>query len=112
MRAPVLNRKLTLETPVQLADGAGGVTETWVAEGVLWAELRSGAGREKTGIGGAISVNAVRITVRAAAAASPARPRANQRFREGNRIFTIDAVTEAEPRGRYLLCHAKEEVQA
>ncbi|MEP2785009.1 MAG: phage head closure protein [Pseudoruegeria sp.] len=109
MRAPVLNRKLYLETPLRVADGAGGITENWVVEGQLWAEIRSGSGREVRDLAGTTAVNTVRVYVRAAADNSPARPHPSQRFRIGDRIFCIVAVSEAETRGRYLLCHAKEE---
>ena len=47
MSAPMLTRRLVLEAPERVADGAGGYTETWVARGTLWAEVvPRGAGRE------------------------------------------------------------------
>ena len=38
------------------------------------------------------------------------RPRPDQRLREGARIFTILAVTERDPEGRFLTCITREEV--
>ncbi|SLN21686.1 Phage head-tail joining protein [Pseudoruegeria aquimaris] len=112
MRPPQLNRRMVLESPLRTGDGAGGYSESWVAEGVLWATIQPRGGREAASVSGPLSLQRARITVRAAAPGSPARPRAGQRFREGTRIFVIEAVTEAEPAGRYLLCETREEVQA
>jgi head-tail adaptor len=42
----VLNRRLVLEAASRLPDGAGGYAETWVVLGELWADIRSGAGRD------------------------------------------------------------------
>ena len=53
-----------------------------------------------------------RIFLRAAAQGSPQRPRPDQRLTEGSRIFTILTVSEADPAGAYLVCHAREEVPA
>ncbi|MGB4908701.1 MAG: head-tail adaptor protein, partial [Tabrizicola sp.] len=51
-----------------------------------------------------------RITVRGTPTGSPSRPKAGQRFREGTRLFLIQAVTERDQFGRYLTCFAREEV--
>lgn len=112
MRQPKLNRRLALETPVDTADGAGGWTRSWQVLGHLWAELKSGSGREGLDAGLSRSEVTYRITVRAAKPGAPSRPRPEQRFREGSRVFLILAVADADPSGRYLLCHAREEVVA
>ncbi len=54
----------------------------------------------------------LKITVRAAPVGAPSRPRADQRFRAGSRLFHILSVTEADPMGRFLLCQAREVVSA
>ncbi|AHM04743.1 GTA protein ORFG07 [Roseibacterium elongatum DSM 19469] len=109
MSVPNLSRRLTLEAPQRLADGAGGYTENWVPLGRLWAEVAPrGAGRE---VDVASQVN-LRITVRAAPPGAPSRPRPEMRFREGVRIFRIEAVTEGDATGRTLICFAKEETGA
>ena len=112
MRAPVLNRKLVLEEPQRVADGAGGYTTTWIALGTLWADIRHGTGREKAAEQLTVSSVPYRITVRAAPVGAPSRPRPEQRFVEGTRIYRILAVTEADPGARYLVCFAQEEVSA
>ncbi|MBK1636160.1 head-tail adaptor protein [Rhodovulum adriaticum] len=104
-----LSRKLVLEAPERVADGAGGFTETWVARGTLWAEVSPRTGGARTGQGVSLSRVGYRIVVRGAPVGAPSRPVPGQRFREGARLFAIRAVTEADPQGRYLTCFAEEE---
>ena len=105
-----LNRKIVLETPTRVQDGAGGHSESWQALGVLWANIKAGTGREAAGEFVTVSTVPYRIVVRASPEGSPSRPRADQRFRDGNRVFRILAVSEYDPAARYLTCHAREEV--
>ena len=109
MRRPALTRKLVLEEAQRIPDGSGGYNQTWAALGTMWADVRAGAGRERDQDHITVSQQAFRITVRAAPGGAPSRPRADQRFREGNRIFHILSVAEADPAGRFLLCRATEE---
>ncbi len=110
MSAPRLSRKLVLEEAQRLPDGAGGFTLSWVAKGTLWAAVEAGTGRERAGESVTVSSVGYRITVRGAAHGAPSRPKPEQRFREGARIFLITAVTEEGPGGHYLTCFASEEV--
>ena len=112
MRTPRLTRRLVLETPLQDDDGAGGHTELWQPLGTLWAEIRSGAGREQAGPGVPMGRVAYRIVVPGALPGSLARPRADQRLREGTRTFRILAVAEYDPRAAYLTCFCEEEEPA
>ena len=110
MSGPRLSRKLVLEEAQRVPDGAGGFALTWVAKGTLWAAVDAGAGRERAGESVTLSTASYRITVRGAPQGAPSRPRPEQRFRDGTRLFVIAAVTEADGDGRYLTCHATEEV--
>ncbi len=110
MTRPQLNRPLHLEDPHTTSDGGGGYSTSWVALGVLWAELAALSGREAAGRGTALSLQRYRITVRAAPVGALARPKPDQRFRDGARLFKIDAVAEQDPAGRYLTCFASEEL--
>ncbi len=112
MSLPHLNRRLTLESPQKVPDGAGGYQTNWTPLGQLWAELRPRSGRMSEAQGAPISAVSYKITVRGAPQGSPARPAPEQRFRDGGRIFNIRAVTEADDRGTYLTCFADEEVVA
>lgn len=108
--APRLSRQLVLEEQTMLADGAGGSHAEWHALGTLWAAVDSGAGREAGSLGIARSAVPMKITVRAAPSGSSLRPRPDQRFREGMRLYRITAVAEGDDKARYLTCFATEEV--
>ena len=99
--------------PVLDPDGTGAQRLIWQDSGRIWAEMRSGAGGERFAEVGAQSVVTWRITVRAALPGDPRRPRPEQRLRMGEdpvaRRFRIEAVAESDPRGRWLVCIAKEE---
>ena len=108
----VLNRAMVLEDPVTSPDGSGGYATTWTALGTLWAEVRPGAASERRGTIAPEGRMTFRVYMRAAPQGSPQRPRPDQRLREGDRVFTILAVSEADPQGGFLVCHAREEVPA
>lgn len=110
MSAPNLNRKLTLEAPQQVPDGAGGFQETWMPLGIIWAAVEARTGRETAGNLLTISTVSYRIIVRAAPQGAPSRPMPDQRFVDGSRVFRIQAVADRDPDGRFLTCFASEEV--
>jgi head-tail adaptor len=107
-----LSRPMVLEEPHIAPDGAGGYATTWAALGTLWTELRPGSGREVRSEVAPQGQMRFRIFLRAAPQGSPQRPRPDQRFREGERFFHILSVSEADPLGAFLVCHAREEVPA
>lgn len=107
-----LNRPMVLEEASVTPDGAGGHAATWAPLGTLWCELRAGAGSERRGLIAPEGRMLFRVFLRAAPQGSPQRPRPDQRLREGARVFTILAVSEADPSGAYLVCTAREEVPA
>lgn len=109
--AAVLTRRLTLEEETRTPDGAGGWTREWRALGTLWASVEARSAREVERGERDRSRVSHRILVRAAPPGSAARPRADQRFREGARLFRIRGVGEADPRGRFLICWAEEEAE-
>ncbi len=105
-----LSRKLVLEAPERVADGAGGYVESWIAKGAIWADVQARTGRERDGGEVSLARMAFRIVVRGAPQGAESRPAPGMRFREGQRFFVIEAVAERDPRGRYLTCFAREEV--
>lgn len=112
MNMPRLNRKLVLESPVRVSDHAGGHKIAWQALGSIWAEVTPGTGVERAGEFVTLASVPYEIVVRGAPEGSSRRPRPEQRFREGERIFRILAVAEADSEGHYLTCFAREEVVA
>ena len=107
-----LNRRLVLEESMRVEDGAGGFTETWFAKGTLWALIKAGTGRERFGAATSLSTIPYRIVIRAAPYGAASRPRADQRFREGARLYSILGVSEYDLDTRYLTCFAVEETAA
>ncbi|MEP3844786.1 MAG: phage head closure protein [Paracoccaceae bacterium] len=111
MKAPPrLNRRLTLENATRTSDGAGGFVESWASLGVLWASVLPRTGRDSETAEAPVSAVSFKIVVRAAPIGHVQRPVAEQRFRDGSRLFQIRAVTEFDVEGRYLTCFADEEV--
>ncbi|MCQ0971885.1 head-tail adaptor protein [Paracoccus sp. TK19116] len=109
MVAPRLCTPLILEEAERVSDGMGGHGLHWRPVARLWAELKSGSGRERGGEVGPVSVANWRITLRGARPGDPRRPRPGQRLRMAGRFFLIDAVTEDGADGRWLTCFAHEE---
>ncbi|MEP4038929.1 head-tail adaptor protein [Pseudophaeobacter sp.] len=107
---PLTNRRLVLEDPQRVSDGSGGYSESWAPLGEIWAELKSQTGRTSGQEGASLSLQRYRITLRAMPQGSASRPRPGQRFRQGQRLFRIEAVGEADPGGRYLTCQCIEEL--
>ncbi|MFT3689372.1 head-tail adaptor protein [Paenirhodobacter sp.] len=112
MSLPRLNRPLVLEEAVRTQDGAGGARLTWQALGTLWAEVTPGTGVERAGEFVRLASVPFRIVVRASPQGSAQRPRPEQRFRDGARIFRILAVAEHDLGQHYLVCFAREEIAA
>jgi len=112
VKAVHLSRKLVLEAATRVPDGAGGYTDTWAALGTVWADVRAGYGREREGVAATISYVTYRIVVRSSPVGAVSRPKPDQRFREGMRVYQIVAVTEFDPGSLYLECFTKEEVSA
>ncbi|MEM9318317.1 MAG: head-tail adaptor protein [Pseudomonadota bacterium] len=106
MKQVRLNRRLTLEDPSPSPDGAGGFVQNWVPLGRIWAQVNPTSAREV----GDRSITRYRIFVRRAPVGAPGRPRPDQRFRDGARVYHIEAVTETPAEPRLLMCYAYEEV--
>jgi head-tail adaptor len=110
MKAVHLSRALTLEEATEQPDGAGGFVLVWATIGTLWAEVLPGTGRDTAGEEVVLSTVPYRITVRGAPQGAASRPKQGQRFRDGNRVFSILAVTERDESARYLVCFVREEI--
>ncbi len=103
-----LSRKLVLEERVNTPDGKGGFVVSWVALGTLWGDVDARSGRETLVGARDVSRLRLRIVVRGAPQGSVRRPRPDQRFRDGARVYAILAVSEYDPGGRWLECWAEE----
>lgn len=103
-----LLRRLVLETPEREADGSGGHVTLWRPLGTLWADVASRTSREDFVASQPRPRVKYRILVRGAPVGAPSRPRAEQRLREGTRVFDILTVADQAPDGRYLEIFAEE----
>lgn len=106
---PHLGHLLALEARTHAPDGAGGYAPTWVPLGHVWAQIVVGDARETEQPGATVATRPLRIIVRGAVRGSLRRPLAGQRFRQGDRVYSIASVREADEGGRFLLCRAFEE---
>ncbi len=109
-QARKLSRRLVLESPERVPDGSGGYSVSWQELGTVWANVAARTGREDFIAGKARSRVTHRILVRGAPAGASSRPRPDQRFREGERIFDIRTVAEHDATGRFLEILAEEGV--
>ncbi|WP_340109105.1 head-tail adaptor protein [Pikeienuella sp. HZG-20] len=105
-----LTRRLVLEERSAAPDGAGGVMEAWVERGVHWAAISPASARESAIGSRPVSTVTHKAFIRFADYGAPGRPVADQRFREGERVFAIRGVTEADDRRERLICWLEEGV--
>ena len=106
MTAPgQLRDRLTLEQPVEMPDGAGGVTRSYATVSTLWAALMPVSARDQVvadSLGATISH---RIIIRARTDVTT-----RHRLRKGSRIFRIVTLRDQHGRGRFLEIGAQERV--
>ncbi len=98
-----MRHRLVHETPVETPDGQGGVSRAFLAVDALWGaiETRATPG-EIADRPGAVLTHTV--TVRAPATVQP-----GDRLRLGARRLLVEAVSDPEGRGRWLVCDCREE---
>lgn len=98
-----MRHRLVHETPVEMPDGMGGVTRSFIAVDALWGAVETiAAASEIADRPGAVLTH--KVTVRA-----PATVQTGDRLRLGARRFLVEAVSDPEGRGRRLLCDCREE---
>ena len=96
-----LNRRLTLEAPVETPDGAGGVARDYAAMATLWAEVTPIAARDNVVAAGLGATITHRIVIRVGPDITT-----RHRFRDGARVFRIATIRERNK--RFLEIHAEE----
>lgn len=100
-----LNRRLVLEAPVETADGAGGVSRSFLILATLWAEVTPIAVRgdiEAASLGATVTH---RILVRAGVTITT-----QHRLRLDAREFRIVTIRDHDRTGRIIEIHAEERV--
>jgi len=99
-----LDRRLTLEAPVEVDDGAGGVSRSYQAVTTLWAQVTAVSAHADVAAASLGAIVTHSIVIRAPRAVTPF-----HRFRDGARIFRVVAVRESPDR-RFLEIHAEEQI--
>lgn len=104
-----MNRRFALEESFQAEDGAGGFIHQWIELGRHWVSIKMISGAERAFAGGDLAATKFRVYLRAAPVGSRMRPMPNQRFREGEQVFHIEAVADYGFGGKYLECRVRQE---
>lgn len=103
-----LSRRLVLQERTAAPDGAGGDAGVWTDRGVHWAAVEPRGARERVLAGREASFVTHRAKMRHFDPGDPARPRADQRFVDGDRVYAIRGVTELGDRRSHLICWLEE----
>ncbi|MDQ0506549.1 head-tail adaptor protein [Xanthobacter agilis] len=99
-----LRQRLTHQTCVDLADGAGGTSHAFLSVEQMWGAVETVATEFGVSEERPRAAHGVRITVRAPHTIAP-----GDRLLLGARVFQVEAVTDADGRGRFSRCHCREE---
>lgn len=98
-----LNRRLTLQAPMETPDGAGGVSLSFFDVAPLWAQVEPVTAQRVVIADGDGATVTHRIQIRAGPEITT-----RHRLRDGARIFEIVALREADASRRYIDIHAHE----
>ena len=105
---PNLNRRFELQERDLTPDGAGGFDVAWSTLGTVWASVDTRRGSERVVGERAVSSVSYVFTVRGVPDGAPSRPKPDQRFVDGDRVYSILAVAEDDPHGHFLTCWTEE----
>jgi SPP1 family predicted phage head-tail adaptor len=92
-----------LEAPVEIPDGAGGVTRTYESVATLWAAVMPMSAREQSEADRRGMSVTHRIDLRFSADIT-----SQHRFRDGDRVFRIVSLRDRDGRKRFLRVEAEE----
>lgn len=98
-----LKARLLLETPEDLPDGQGGVSESWTPMAGLWGRIEPLQARPGEEAGAAIAVITHRVTIRHRTDVVHA-----MRFVHRGRHLVIRALRDPDETRRYLICDCEE----
>jgi len=97
-----LRERLTLQTPIDTPDGAGGVTRTYTAVCDVWAAIKPAASAMRFLADRQEEVVSHTITLRWRALTGA------MRFVDEARVFAIRAMRDPDERQRFLVCDCEE----
>ena len=99
-----LRHRLTLETPDDGPDGAGGFVRVWNPLGQVWAAIEPLSANAAVIADQRVGALTHRVTLRHRSDLT-----LNHRFRLGDRLFTLRVMRDREEDGRFLECLVAEE---
>jgi len=99
-----LRRRLTIEAAVDVPDGAGGVSRTWNAVGDVFAKVVPRRRRETVDDGRQVGLVTHLVTIRRREDVN-----GEVRFVEGETLYRVLAVEDADPLRRFQDCWCEEE---
>jgi SPP1 family predicted phage head-tail adaptor len=109
MREPLINRlrrRLVIEVPVEMPDGAGGVSRDFAPRDTVWGAVKTATGqtsaeRERAGRGELGLRHSVTLRWRPDLDGT-------MRLRDGERLYAIIGVADPDGQRRLLVCLVEE----
>ncbi len=101
----ILRREVTLQSPVEITDGAGGFSVSWSDVATVWADVRPLSGSEQWMARKLQSAITHRVTLRYRAGVT-----ARMRILYGTRVFNIRTVINIDEANEFLELLAEEGV--
>ncbi len=98
-----LSRRLQLERQIEIPDGAGGFSLIWESVATLWGDVETMSGRREFVVAKWEVDVTHRIIIRRRADINSA-----MRLRDGNIIYEIIAVYDADAHSSYQSCQCRE----
>ncbi len=102
-RLGALRHRVTIETPVRIADAGGGAEIDWQAVAAVWAEIQPKSGREvfeSDQLGGRVTHD---VRLRFRDGVTP-----KMRILHAGRLFDVRYVARAGTHGEWLICACEE----
>jgi SPP1 family predicted phage head-tail adaptor len=100
-----LDKRIVIEAPAEIADGAGGVIRSYENGGTVWASVTPVSARADVEADLAAAAVTHRIVIRSGPALTT-----RHRLRLGERVFRITAFRDADLRARFIEISAQERV--
>jgi len=98
-----LNRRLTLQAPVEDADGAGGSTRSYTSVATLWAKVDPVSARYDMVAAATGATVTHRIVIRSGPDVT-----VRHRLTEGERVYRVVSVRDEDSSRRFRVIHAEE----
>lgn len=99
-----LRHRLTHQTPLEVPDGAGGISRSFISVDVLWGAVEEVSTAYGLGEDRPRAARVLRVTVRA-----PNTIAAGDRLIHAGRVLAVESIADADGRGRFHRIRCSEE---